>query len=243
MFKVGNLLGIAGDTADQIGNIVDGNYYCASHFRNERTDGRHQRFLALAVQILVVLHRVDDGDHQNEIVGIVAEVGCHIAEGKNPAFQSGVGGRHQHPDQQHSAITCCGDKQHLLHEFFAGGFAGKHRINHHQNSCRCQTESGEIGIKPAFVSKIEIDEGRSHSADREIISDLLEEEDHSDPDQLIIAFENVNDFFETERSRRLGADFTPLPNTEDREAEESRGKNADDQSNTAIGIGSVSAER
>ena len=144
LFKVGNLLCVTGDAANQICYIIDGNDYSAAELGDQGTDRSNKRFLALSVKILVVFHCVDDGDHHDQIVGVVAEVSCHISQSHNPAFERRVGRRHQQPDQQHPSVTGKSDKKHFLHELFARRFAGEPRIDNHQHGGSCQSEGRKV---------------------------------------------------------------------------------------------------
>ena len=184
--------------------------------------------------ILVVLHGVDDGDHHNEIVAVLAKVGQHVSYHDEPVFDHVPAGQKQ-ARQQHQQITGHGDQRHDAHQLFPANLAGDGRIAHHQDGGGGHAHRGEQGVQAALIAEIKVDIGGTDAAHHKAIADLLNQKDQRDPHQLVVAGDGGENLLETDGRYFLRGFDPAFLNTEDGAAQKQRRENAHHQCNASEG--------
>ena len=185
------------------------------------------------MEVFVVLYRVDNGDHHNQVEAVLTEVGEHIKEGNGPEPDGGGKGQQAREDSQ--TVACGGDQNHFSHQRLAGDSAADGGVEDHQHRRRQHPHSVEDGVEAATVAEVQIDVGGSQSAHGQTVADLVNQEGQGDPAQLVIPGNGGPDTLEADGSCRLLPNRGPFPDTEHGEAHKQRRENADNDGDAAVG--------
>ena len=190
---------------------------------------------------LVVFDRIDDRDHHDEIEAVEAEVDDHVSEGKDREAREI--GRHDISAEKLDHGTR-GDHEHeAVHELTAREFAGEGGVDQHKDGRRRHADHRESRIQASFVAVAEIDEARTDPAEYERIADLLQEEDHDHPAQLVVLADRARDAAEVELRFRLHIIAAVFLDAEEREQDEHRSEDRDDERDHAVRGRRTAADR
>ena len=212
----------------------------ASHFGQERTHGCDDGFVAVPGLKLVVLDRVDDGDHHDEIEAVQTQVDQHVSDRDHDKTDGICRHDHASDNLQHTSDH---DHDHAEgHQLFAHELAGQGRIDQHQDRCRGDTDHREDGVQAAFVSVAEIDKAGADSAEDEGVGDLLEQEDQDHPAQLIVLGDCTGDPADVELHLGLHIVAAVFLDAEEREEDEERSEDRDHKRDDAISSTCTAAE-
>ena len=240
IFQIRDLIGVSRNTEDDVGQVRQQHDERRSHFGKKRTQRRDDGLFPLAELVFVVFHRIDDGDHHDEVVAVLAEVGQRITCHHDPELHHG-GGQEECRDE-HQSVANHGDARHDLHEILPVDLPGDGRIEDHQKCRGEHTDDTEGGEESSFVSVIKVDVGGTQSADDETVADLLDQEYQGDPFYLIVLRQCLNDFPEVESLHFRRLVIPVLSDTEDGKGQEQRRQDAGDESDGTVRRCRVSAD-
>ena len=240
VFQIRDLIGVSRDTENDVGQVRQKDDERRSHFGEEGAQRRDNGLFPLAKLVFVVLHRVDDGDHHDEVVAVLTEVGQCITCHHDPELHHG-GGQEECRDE-HQSVAHHGDARHDLHEILPVDLPGDGRIEDHQKSRGEHADDTEGGEESSFVSVIKVDVGGTQTSDDETVADLLNQEDQCDPFHLVVLRQCLNDFPEVEGLHFRRLVIPVLFNSEDGECQEQRRQDAGNEGDGPVGRGRVSAD-
>ena len=239
VLQIRDLIGISRNTENDVGQVRQQDDERRSHFGKEGTQRRDDGLFPLAELVFVVFHRVDDGDHHDEIVAVLAEVGQCIACHHDPELHHAR--RQEECRDEHQSVAHHSDARHDLHEILPVDLPGNGRIEDHQKCRGEHADDTEGGEESSFVSVIKVDVGCTQAADDETVADLLDQEDQCNPFHLIVLRQCLNNFSEVERLHFRRLVISMFPNTEDGKGQEQRCQDAGDEGDGTVGRCRVSS--
>ena len=74
-----NLVGVAGNVEQQIGCRCQDSGQCGGKLCDEWAKGSDDGFIPRPEFVLIIFHRIEDGDHHNQVIAILTEIGEHVA--------------------------------------------------------------------------------------------------------------------------------------------------------------------
>ena len=233
LLEVRDTVGVADDAKDDIGDIRDGNGQCRGHLGQEGTQRGHNALVSRAVLVLIVFHRVHDGDHHDEVEAVLAEVGKHIADGDAGKLDHAAG--EQDAGDEHDEVADGGNGHEDAHLLFAVDLAGDHGIEDHEDGRDRHAEHLEEREIHALIAELDIDVGLADAGKHNAVAYLLDEEDQGNPEELVIACNGGDDLLEAQRRHRIILVAPPLRHSENREGQENRSEDGDDECYGAVG--------
>ena len=148
------------------------------------------------MQILIIFHGIDDGDHHDQIETILSEVGHHVGGCYKPETDSRI--RNNPSTHKSCAITESRNTKQDAHQLFSCDLSCDHRIENHHKCRGDHADCIEDGIQATAVTIIQIDIRRSKTTLGKLISNLLNHKCSSNPHQLIIAPYHRYNVFQTD---------------------------------------------
>ena len=150
----GDPVGVARDAEDEIRRGRDRHDDRGGELCEERAQGGDDRLVALAAEVFVILHGVDERDHHNEIEPVLTEVCDHVARGEDPELHHAAGKRQ--PGDDHNGVADDREQHELIHHMLAAEALGEHRIEDHKKRGRRETDGVEERIQPALIPEGEV---------------------------------------------------------------------------------------
>ena len=247
VFEGGDLVGVLGHAADQVGRGGNDHSEGGGQLREEGPQGGHDALVAGAVLELVVLDGVHDGDHHDEVKAVLAEVCQHVAQGAQHELQiyaahGHAAGADEQARAQHDRIADKGDEHEFVHQRFAVDLPGDGGVEYHQQRRDRHAHGVEQGVEAALVAKLKVDVGGAHAGEHDTVADLLDEEDQRDPQQLVVAADGAEDLLEADGRDGVVVVVALLLDAEDREGQKGRAQDRDDQGHAPVSGDGVAAD-
>ena len=156
LLERGDLVRLRGNVENQVCKRSQCHDQRAAHLRQKRTHGRDDRFVSVSRLQLVVLDRVHDGDHHDEVESVQTQVDDHVAD-RHDNEAEGI--RRHNNAAEHFDHTADDDHDHAEgHQLLSCKSARKRRINKHQNRRRRDADHREDGIQAALIAVAEVNE-------------------------------------------------------------------------------------
>lgn len=236
----GDLVGVIRHPEDHVACGGDDHRQGGGQLGQEGPEGGDNGLVSCAVDILVILHCIDDGDHHNQVEAVLAKVRGHVADNDDPELEhGGAGGQ---TGNEHQRVANGGNQHHDIHQLFPGDAAGDGRIEDHQKGGGGHAHGGENGEQAALIAKGKVDVGASDAGKDDAVSDLLNKENQGDPQKLVVAGDGADDLFKADGRSAFLAVISLLADAENGKAQKERGQQADHKSDAPIGNICASAD-
>lgn len=241
LLERGDLVGVLGDTEQNVGQSNDGNADSGTKLGDEGTKRSDDGIISFTVLPLIVLDGIHDGDHHDQVVSVESEVSKHVTDGDAPELH-GIAGWNESADDEHGTVSDGRNDQHLEHERLTIDALGDSRIEDHQESGGHHTDGGEEGPEATFITELEVDVHGAKTVEADVLTYLLQQERNGDPAELIILGDDIDDLFEADGRNGFLFIGTIFLDTEEGGTQEQGSQETDDHGDLSVSVCGVASD-